>query len=143
MPVNSYSVGKDLSFTLLGPNGKVTLNGVTEYSTKPMFTNLDSKLLNGKHMFAAIPDGWEVSIRVDRQDPVLDDFFASLETAYYNGQNISNGTILETIQEVDGSVSQYQYIDVSLIYNDAGSYKGDSLVQIALPARPSRRNKIA
>lgn len=142
MPVNSYSVGRDLSFVLNGPNGRIVLNGVTDYNTKPTFTHLSHKGLDGERTNAHVPDGWEITMRLDRQDPIVDTFFAQLEAAYFAGQNLQNGSISETIQEADGSVSIFQYTKVSLRYDDAGSWKGDSLIPISLTALASRRNKI-
>ena len=144
MPVNNFTVGKDLSFTLLGPAGTtLTLNGVTEYTTKPLFTKLKHKGLDGHPLHAAIPDGWEISIKLDRQDATLDQFFAALEASYFAGVNISNGTISENIQEVNGSVSKFQYTNVSLTYEDAGAYKGDSFVPVMLTGMATRRNQLS
>jgi hypothetical protein len=143
MPVNSFSVGKDLTFTLVGPNGNITLNGLTDYTTKPMFTKLKHKGLDGNVQHAAIPDGWEITIKLDRQDPVLDQFFASQEAAYFAGTNVSNGTISENIQEVNGSVSKFQYTNVSLTLEDAGTYKGDAFVPITLMGSASRRQQLS
>lgn len=143
MPVNSFSVGKDLTFTLVGPNGNITLNGVTDYSTKPKFSKLDHKNINGNHLYAAIPDGWDITIRLDRADNTLDVFFANLEAAYFAGTNIAGGTISENIQEVNGSVSKFQYTDVSLTYDDAGSWKGDSYTPISITGCASRRLQLS
>jgi hypothetical protein len=143
MPINGFSLGKDISYTIVGPNGNLTINGVTDYTTKPMFTKLKHKGLDGTTDHAAIPDGWEVSIKLDRQDPTLDNFFAALEASYFAGTNISNGTISENIQESDGSVSKFQYTNVSLSYDDAGAYKGDSYVPQSLSGMASRRIKLS
>lgn len=143
MPVNSFSVGRDLTFTLVGPNGNITLNGLTDYNTKPIFTKLKHKDLDGSVLHAAIPDGWEITIKLDRQDATVDDFFAALEASYFSGQNIAGGTISETIAEADGSVSQFQYTDVSLTLDDAGSWRGDSFVPITLTGMASRRNQVS
>ena len=143
MPVNSFSVGKDLTFTVVGPNGNITLNGVTDYTIKPMFKKLDHKGIDGTPQYAAIPDGWEISIKLDRQDNTLDVLFAALETSYFAGTNISNGTISENIQEVSGSVSKFQYTGVSLTYEDAGQYRGDSFVPLTLVGRASRRQQLS
>lgn len=143
MPVNSFSVGRDLTFTLIGPTGTLTLGGVTDYTCKPMFSKLKHKDLDGSVLNAAIPDGWDITIKLDRKDATLDNFFAALEASYFAGQNIANGTISETIQEADGSVSQFQYTNVSLTYDDAGSWRGDSLVPVTLTGSASRRNKVS
>jgi hypothetical protein len=143
MPINGFSLGRDLTFTLVGPSGTLIIPGVTDYSAKPVFTKLKHKAIDGSTQQAAIPDGWEISIKLDRQDPTLDNFFAGLEASYFAGQNISNGTCSENIQEVDGSVSKFQYTNVSLSYDNAGDYKGDSFVPQALSGMASRRTKLS
>ena len=114
MPVNSFSVGRDLTFTLATQYGNLEIAGVTDYSAKPMFTDLKHKGLDGVVTHGEIPDGWEVSIKLERQDPVLDRFFARLEADYFAGVNVRGGTMVETISEKDGSVSQYRYENVVL-----------------------------
>jgi hypothetical protein len=142
MPVNSFSIGKDLTFTLIGPTGRINISGVTDYTPKPDFTKLSHKGLDGIRQNAAIPDGWTITIKLDRKDPTLDKFFAALEASYFAGQNISNGTISETIQEADGSVTQFQYTNVSITLDEAGQWKGDSFVPQSLTAMASRRNQL-
>jgi hypothetical protein len=143
MPINNFSVGRDLSFSLVTPTGTLALNGLTDYSIKPMFTDLKHKGLDGNVLHAAIPDGWEINVKLDRQDPTLDQYFAALEVSYFAGQNIQGATLSETIQEKDGSVSQYQYTNVSLKYDDAGSWRGDSLIGVTITGSASRRNKVS
>ena len=139
MPVNSYSVGRDLTFTLVGPYGVVTVSGATDYSTKPMFTDLKHKGLDGVVRHGQIPDGWEISVKLERQDAVLDRLFARLEADYYAGVNVQGGTVNEVIKEADGSVSQYRYEGVVLKLDGAGDYKGDSFVPLGLTLMASRR----
>jgi hypothetical protein len=143
MPVNSFTVGKDLTFTLVGPNGNITLSGVTDYTTKPMFKDLEHDGIDGGTEFAAIPRGWEISIKLDRQDNTLDVLFAALEAAYFAGTNITGGTISENITEVSGSVTKFQYTGVSYTLEDAGNYKGDSFVPQSLRAKCSRRTQLS
>ena len=143
MPINSFSVGRDLTFTVVGPNGNLTFSGVTDYNPKPKFNQLEHKDIDGTISNAAIPHGWDISINIDRKDPTVDNFFAVLEAAYFAGQNIGAGTISENIQEVDGSVSKFQYTGVSLTYENAGAWKGDAFVPISLMAKCSRRLKLS
>ena len=35
MPVNGFSVGKDVSFTITNPVGALTLNGLTNFTISP------------------------------------------------------------------------------------------------------------
>jgi hypothetical protein len=143
MPVNGLSIGKDLTFTVVGPNGNITLNGVTDYTIKPMFTKLKHKGIDGAVQNGAIPDGWDITIKLDRQDNTLDVLFAALETSYFAGQNIANGTISETITEADGSVTQFQYTNVSFVLDDAGSWKSDSFIPISITGSASRRLQLS
>lgn len=142
MPINSYSIGKDISYSVVTPSGTLTLNGKTDYSIKPMFTDLRHKGLDGINVNGFIPDGWQIELRFDRADPNVDNYFAQLEADYFAGVNQQGGTIYETIVEKDGSVSQYRYTNVILKYDNAGDWKGDSLVQISVTAMASRRIKV-
>ncbi len=143
MPINSQSLGKDISFTVVTSTGTLAINGKTDYEIKPMTTELKHKDLDGTTSYAYVPDGWSISIKLERRDPTIDRYFAQLEASYYAGANIVPGTILETIQEVDGSVSQYQYTGVVLKYDDAGNWKSDGFIAISLTGMASRRIRVA
>lgn len=143
MPVNGHSVGRDISFVVSTSSGILTLNGRTDYSIKPMFTDLKHKGLGGTPEFGEIPDGWQISMRLDRRDAEVDNYFARLEADYFAGVNNPAGTIYETIQEKDGSVTQFRYTGVVLKYEGAGDWKGDTLIPISITAMASRRIKVA
>lgn len=144
MPVNGHSVGRDISFVVSLPNGgTLTLSGRTDYSIKPMFTDLKHKGLDGVTEFGEIPDGWQISMRLDRRTPEVDDYFARLEADYFAGVNNPAGTIYETIREIDGSITQFRYTGVVLKYDGAGDWKGDTLIPISVTAMASRRIKVA
>ena len=144
MPINNQSIGKDLSFTITTANGNLPVSvSATNYSTKPMTKELKSEPIGSPTIYAFVPDGWQISIKLDRRDATVDRYFAQREADYWAGVNLVPGTILETIREADGSVSQYQYTGVVLKYDDAGNWKSDSFVPIALTGMASRRNLIA
>ena len=94
-------------------------------------------------IFGIVYDGWSIAIKLDRRDPTVDRYFAQREADYWAGVNLVSGTILESIREVDGSVSQYQYTGVVLKYDDAGDWKSDSFVSISLTGMASRRIRVA
>ena len=142
MPVNSYSVGKDIAYVAVTSAGTLSLNGKTDYSIKPKYTDLNHKGLDGLNVHGIIPDGWEISMRFDRTDPNVDNYFAQLEADYYNGVNQQGGTIFESIVEKDGSISSYRYTNVILKYDSAGDWKGDTLIPISITAMATRRIKV-
>jgi hypothetical protein len=142
MPVNNYSIGKDISYSVVTPTGTLTLNGKTDYSIKPMFTDLKHKGLDGITSHGVIPDGWEISMKFDRFDPEVDNYFAQAEADYFAGVNQQGGTIYESIVEKDGSISNFRYTNVILKLNTAGDWKGDSLVPISVTGMATRRIKV-
>jgi hypothetical protein len=143
MPVNGFTVGKDVSIVLNGPNGQIILNGVTDFSAKPVTTTLKHKPLSGIPQFGYIPDGWELSFKLDRMDPGVDNFWAAFEDGYYNGVNQAGGTVNESIQEADGSISKYRYTGFVLKLDNAGDFSGDKKVEQTLSGMASQKVKVA
>ena len=139
MPINNFSVGRDISYSVVTPSGTLTLNGKTGYSIKPMFTDINHKGLGGLNVHGVIPDGWQIEMQFDRTDPNVDNYFAQLEANYFAGINQQGGTIFENIVEKDGSITSFRYTDVILKYDNAGNWKGDSLIPISVSAMASRR----
>src|SRR6185312_11460079 len=108
MPTYNFSVGRDVSVTVVTSYGTLTFNGLTDFSADPMTTDLKSKGIDGTPRFGFIPDGWKGSFKLDRLDPTVDNYWAQVESDYYAGKNIQAGTISEIITEADGSVTQWQ-----------------------------------
>jgi hypothetical protein len=143
MPVNGYTVGRDIVICVQTPSGPLTLNGVTKFTKKRDTTNKKVKLINGVTDPLVFPDGWSGAIEIERQDSTVDDYFAALEAGYYAGQNQESGTITETITEVSGAISQYQYTRVVLNLTNAGDAMADETVKLTIDWSASRRIKLA
>ncbi|AYM76900.1 hypothetical protein D9M09_14655 [Janthinobacterium agaricidamnosum] len=143
MPLNGYSVGRDLSLDIIGPNGPINLNQIVGFTAKPDVTDKKIKGLDGITRHLRFPDGWSGSFDLERQNNVVDDYFSTLEANYYAGLNESPATITETIQEVDGSISQYRFLQVLLTLEDPGSFKGDDTVRQKVRFVAARRVKVS
>ncbi len=143
MPLNSYSVGRDLSLDITGPNGPLSFSQIVGFTSKPDITDQKIKGLDGITRHLRFPDGWSGSFEIERQNSVLDDYWSQLEANYYSGLNELPVTITETIQEVNGSISQYRYLQVLLTIDDAGNFKGDASVHQKLRFVAARRVKVA
>lgn len=143
MPLNGYTLGKDATFTVVTPSGTLTLNGLTGFQSKPVYEKIKSKPLNYVPNNAAIPQGHQGSFKVDRSDATVDTYFASFEAAYFAGNNSQPGTILETIQEADGSISQWQYNGVVLTLDDSGNFEADKKVEITIGFEASTKVRVA
>lgn len=142
MPINNYSVGRDVALDITGPNGPLVLSQVVGFMSKPDITDQKIKGLDGITRHLRFPDGWSGSFDIERQDSTLDDYWSQLEANYYAGLNEAAVTITETIQEVNGSISQYRYLQVLLTIEDAGTYKGDASVHQKLRFVAARRVKV-
>jgi hypothetical protein len=143
MPINNFSVGRDVAVDITGPNGPVTLSIVTHFDSKPMTKKQESHGIDGVVRFQYIPGGWQGTIEIDRANSNADDLHYTLETLYYNGSNVPAGTITETITEPDGSVTQWRFERVMFVLDDAGAFKGDSKVTQKLAWCASFRKKVA
>jgi hypothetical protein len=143
MPVNGFTVGRDVSIVINGPSGPITLNGITEFMAKGVYTTLKSKPLNGEPIHGYIPDGWEISFKLDRMDSGVDDLAAAFESGYYNGDNQPAGTINESIQESSGAISKYRFTGFVMKVDNPGDFSGDKKVEQSLSGLASRRKKVA
>lgn len=142
MPTNNFSTGKDVTLVIQTQTGALNLQ-LTDFAAKPKTTTLESKTLNGKKQHAYIPDGYDMSFKVDRMSPDVDNFWASFEAAYYAGLNQLSGVVFETIKESDGSITQWQFNGVVIKVDDLGSWSGDKKVEQSLSGMATERIKVA
>jgi hypothetical protein len=135
------TVGKDVSLVLQTATGPLTIS-ITEFSAKPLYTPLKSKPLSGETIYGKIPDGHELSFKLDRLSPAVDDYFAAEEAAYFAGQNQLSGTVYETIQEVSG-ITQYSYTGVIIMLENSGDYAGDKKVEQSIKGMATKKLKVS
>jgi hypothetical protein len=143
MSVGVFSTGRDVSINLTTPGGTIVIpaGAVTSFKADPKYSEISSKGIDGVSNHAYIPDCWEGKIMIDRRNSSVDDYFATQEAAYYAGQTIANGTILETITEVDRSVNSYTFQNVAFKYANAGDWTADKKVDLEIDFKSSTRVK--
>jgi hypothetical protein len=143
MPVNvgqpnSFNLGRDCTFTIVSPQGILSFP-ITEGSAKQETTSINSRPLNGPPIYAEIPNGWSLSFKFDRTGRQLDDLFAQLEAAYWNTGSLASFSVLQTIQNPDGTIAQYQFKSLACKFTSAGDFKGDGKVEQTVDAKGPRR----
>ena len=143
MPLNGFSVGRDIALDIVTQNGPVTLSLITKFQSKPETSDVKIKGLDGVTRHLRFPNGWTGTFDVSRQDSTLDDLFAGIEAGYYAGLNELPGTITETISEASGAVTQYRYIGVLLTLEDAGEWEGDKAITQKLKFMAEQRVKVS
>jgi hypothetical protein len=143
MPMNNFNTGRDLTLNIIGYDGQIhSFPLQTGFDAKQLTNKVSIKGLDGIIRYLEIPDGWDGSLTLDRQDSSVDQYFAGLESAYYGGQNIPPSTITETIINPDGSISQFRFTGVMFKYDDAGNWKGDASVPLKISWCASRRIQV-
>lgn len=141
MPINGFTIGRDIAIDINMPQGPVRFSNVTGFTKKQMSTGIVSKGIDGTDRFGEIPSGWEGDIEVDRANAALDAAFDYLEGLYYGNQNVPPSVITETITENNG-VTQWRYTGVAFKYDDAGGAKGDAKVTQKFSWKASRRIRV-
>lgn len=147
MPINTgfgvLSTGKDVSADIVMASGRhLVLSNITSFDAKPSTKKLSSLGIDGITRSASLPESWALSFDVDRADRLVDDWWAEYEAAYYAGDTIQNCTILETIQEADGSIAQYRFEGVALNLDDAGLWRADQFVKQKISGVASKRVRV-
>ncbi len=143
MPINGFSVGRDVSLDITGPTGPLRFNLITKFSSKQTTKDHTVKGLDGITRPARFFDGWTGQFDIERQDSTIDDYFSQLEANYYAGLNEATVTITETITEASGATSQFRYMGVLLKLEDAGDWAGDATVKQKVSFLASRRLKVS
>lgn len=140
-PNNSFNIGRDgAQITIFDSTaGQVTFNGAISFDSKARTKELESETINGTTIFRNVPNGHEGSFEFDRQDSSVEAYFAMLEANFYAGMPTPTAVITQTINELDGTVTQFQYTGCVLKLNDAGSWKGLDKVQPKVGWRASKK----
>jgi hypothetical protein len=142
MPVNNFSVGRDISVTVVTASGPLFFNLITDFTSKQDTTKTRIKGLDGKTRWVRFFDGWSGSFKIERRDSTPDDYFSQLEANYYQGLNEQAASITEIIQEPNGSLTQYRYFGALLDFDDAGNWSGDATVKQTISFVCERRIKV-
>ncbi|QTP32617.1 MULTISPECIES: hypothetical protein [Burkholderia] len=142
---NDFSVGRDgAQLTIIDSNfGTVTINGITKFEAKPAVVKLKSVQIRGRILHKTVPDGHALSFELDRQDPSYEQYFADAEASYFAGLPAAAIFLTHTINNPDGTVSQYQYLDMALAPDDDGSFEGQAKVTQKFSAEAGRKIRLA
>lgn len=142
MPVNGFTVGRDVTVDLVIGGENVRFSLITGFTSKPKYAENTIEGLDGLDRHLVEPAGWEGDMDFERQGPELDSYFARIEAAFFAGLDLPSGTITETIQEPNGSVSQFRYEMVVLMLESAGDKKGKETVKQKVAWKASRRVQV-
>lgn len=121
---NKYSLGVNNTLRITDDNGNVAISeSLLNFASKPddEFTHVNH--MNGRRGTIQYKNGWSGSFEIARQGADFDNYWANQESRYYNGLFSANTSIMQTVKEPDGSITQWQFINVTLMYDDAGTWE--------------------
>lgn len=137
---NKFTLGANATLHITDENGDVNLGlAIRDFQSKADNEVKKIPLMNGRTPSLEFKQGYSGSFTIVRQGPELDKYFAAQEARYYNGIFTSNITITQTIKEPDGSITQFQFVNVVLNFEDAGTYQNNSEVDQKVSFMAERR----
>lgn len=139
MSGSMFSVGRDCQLVVLGAYGRIDLAHVTGFEARQRTASVRVDRIDGTHMGAELPKGWDGTFELERGNSAVDDFIANLESDWYAGNPTSPGTLYQYVTETDGSTSTYQFNAVVFKLASAGLWRGDSSVKQRLEFFASTR----
>ena len=141
MPISGQTVGRDVAWIINTAEGQLTLsqNFITDFEAMPDARIEKYLPVSGIINPLVFHEGYSLKISIARTDSTIDSFWALLEAAYYAGVNVPASTIFETIAENDGSVSQYQYLNVQLKVDTFGERTGNNYITMKMSGYGARR----
>jgi hypothetical protein len=142
MSGNTFSVGRDCQVVVLGPYGRVDLAHVTGFESRQVTASVRVDRIDGSHLGAELPKGWEGQFDLERGNSEAEDFIARLEADFYAGRTPAGGTMYQYIAESDGSTSTYQFDGTVFRLAQAGSWRGDASVKQRLEFFASTRRRV-
>ncbi len=145
MTVNNFTTGRDVSVQINTSYGPLNIpaSAILSFKANAEVTKIKSKGLDGTTRHAVIPDSWKGSFTLDRLDHAVDDFWGRFEADYYANRSTGTGTIIERIQEQDGSISTWRFDGVVLSLDDAGDYSADKKVEQTISFEAAHRVRVS
>lgn len=142
MAINNLAIGRDISLNIHSPNGEIFIPTVVSFTCKPVPDVRTSVAMNGNVLFAPLPMGFNGTIEIDRTSPALEALWTAYENGYYSGENLLSNTITVTINEANGTISQWIATGVMFDAQDFGTWSGNDIVKQTLNFKASRYAQI-
>jgi hypothetical protein len=143
MPANGLSTGIDHELVFNDISGVRQFVTLESFTAKEDATTDKVVAMDGTVRHPKFHVGWSGSFMLQRSNNVMDKYIALQEASYYQGIDQVPMTITETMTEVDGSVSQYQYTNVVITLDSAGNWSGTEIVRQSISFQASRKNLLS
>lgn len=142
MPANGLSTGIDSKLSFVDINGVQRFMIIESVVSKEDAAVGKQIAMDGTVRHPKFHQGWSGTFVLQRSDNSMDNYIALQEASYYQGVDQVPMTITQTITEVSGSISQYQFTNVVITLEDAGMYSGTDIVKQTVAFAASRKLEI-
>lgn len=141
--LDGLTSGQSTKIVFTSPDGVQKFAILESFTAKPDSPTLKEIAIDGTTRHPHLPQGWSGTCVFQRGNHFLDDYIAAQETNYYLGGDQINLTITQSISELDGSVTQWQFTGVVPTLEDGGNYSGTEIVKQTMSFMGARRFKLA
>ena len=138
-----FSIGRNTRVVFRWNGTRVELPSVTSFTSRQATVALNSAPLNSQPETFQVPNGWTGTVQCQRTNDNLDVLIADTEAAFWSAGTITNGTLYQYITEPDGSTTTWQYTNVSIVLDAAGSWSNDSMVMQSFNFTASQKVEIS
>ena len=142
--LGAFSIGRDCQVVVmhpLAPGGRIDLPNVTNFDVKPKAKQISSERLDGNVIQASLPNGYTVTMNIDRAGSVLNDLQALIDAAFHFNGAVYGATVFQYVTEPSGATSVYQLSDCSFEITDLGANAADGVVKQTLSMMANRYMK--
>jgi hypothetical protein len=144
-PNSPISTSREYSLIITagGQQFNISNNYIQSAEIKPMSDLVKFKGIS--NIITAVPfaNGHDIDLEIARVDSFIQDFWALFEASFYSGANIPSGSLTESIQESDGSITQYLYTNLFFIVESFGMIRSNELIVQKLRGFASQMFKVA
>ncbi len=137
---NNFTVGRDTSAVLIGPNGaRFDFSNITDFSHKAKYNTATSKPLSAAESERYLPVGHDITFSYDRTDATNESIFSGIEAGWWavgsaDPGTSENGAAFIYITETDGSQTVHAFRGVSVKFAGLGDFKSEAAVKQTIDA---------
>lgn len=142
MPVDGLDSGIQHKVSWIDSTGILRFQLIESFQSKEDATTNKHVQMNGEVRHPKFHMGWSGSFVLERSGDFMDSYIAAQEADYLRGIDQRPVTITETITEVDGTVSQWQYTNAVLTLENAGDWTGIEITKQNVTFQARRKIKI-
>lgn len=133
------NTGHDIHLTVVQADGTtIVVDNVMQFESKQETQDITRTRLDNTVLPADLPKLWTGTIQFDRKNANVDAGVAAIEEAWFGGLDYVLGSIQIVVSNAQENTT-IRYMDASLRFEDAGTWKGDDVTTCRLSFRAGRR----